>query len=104
MVYPSWWRGVLSKAWYSCAAFWHNYIHHGSLRLIPLRPIGLPHDGESFLDGSPSDCADRLEGLRALGYTVPQYAIDELREEAASATAWRPDSAHLPHHVGARRA
>lgn len=45
-------------------------------------PIGLPHDGESFNDDTASECADRLERLRALGYVVPQYAIDALREEA----------------------
>lgn len=44
-------------------------------------PIGLPHDGESFNDGSPSECAMRLERLRDMGYNVPQYAIDALREE-----------------------
>jgi len=44
-------------------------------------PIGLPHDGESFDDPSPGDCADRLESLRAEGYVVPQYAIDALRGE-----------------------
>jgi hypothetical protein len=45
--------------------------------------ITLPHAGESFLDDTPGACADRLLMLRALGYTVPQYAIDELRMEAA---------------------
>ena len=43
--------------------------------------IGLPHDGESFNDVTANDCADRLERLRAIGYRVPQYAIDALREE-----------------------
>jgi len=43
--------------------------------------IGLPHDGESFNDSTPGECADRLESLRAMGYVVPQYAIDALREE-----------------------
>jgi hypothetical protein len=47
-----------------------------------LEPIGLPHDGESFNDPTPGDCADRLEALRALGYHVPQHAIDTLRAEA----------------------
>jgi len=42
--------------------------------------IGLPHDGETFVDETPDECADRLEGLRGLGYVVPQYAIDALRE------------------------
>lgn len=48
------------------------------------KPIGLPHDGESFNDDTASECADRLERLRALGYNVPQRAIDALREEAAA--------------------
>ena len=46
-------------------------------------PIGLPHDGRTFDDPSPGACADRLESLRALGYQVPQHAIDALREECA---------------------
>lgn len=49
--------------------------------------IGLPHDGECFLDCSPGECADRLEGLQALGYRVPGYAIDALREEQAERDA-----------------
>ena len=44
-------------------------------------PIGLPHDGKSFNDETPGECANRLEKLRALGYNVPQYAIDVLRKE-----------------------
>lgn len=40
------------------------------------------HDGETFTDDTPGECADTLERLRAAGYNVPQYAIDELREEA----------------------
>lgn len=46
------------------------------------RKIGLPHDGADFCECSASACADRLECLRAMGYTVPQYAIDCLRNEA----------------------
>lgn len=46
-----------------------------------LVPIGLPHDGESFCDATPGECADRAESLRALGYRVPQYAIDQLRRD-----------------------
>jgi hypothetical protein len=44
--------------------------------------IGLPCDGESFNDETASECAERLESLRDMGYHVPQYAIDALREEA----------------------
>lgn len=49
----------------------------------PYEPIGLPHDGESFEHATPDECAENLERLQALGYNVPQYAIDALREEAA---------------------
>ena len=45
-------------------------------------PLGLPFDGETFDDSTPGEMADRLEWLRGLGYRVPQYAIDRLREEA----------------------
>ena len=40
-----------------------------------------PLAGQSFNDSTPGECADRLEALRAAGFNVPQYAIDELREE-----------------------
>lgn len=50
----------------------------------PRVAIGLPHDGQSFQEPDASACADRLEYLRGLGYVVPQYAIDALREEAAN--------------------
>jgi hypothetical protein len=49
--------------------------------------IDLPHAGETFSDPTPAACADRLEELRALGYVVPQYAIDALREEAKEQAA-----------------
>jgi hypothetical protein len=44
--------------------------------------IELPYAGESFNDDTAGECADRLEELRDIGYIVPQYAIDALREEA----------------------
>lgn len=44
-------------------------------------PIGLPHDGDTFNDDTPGECATRLVGLRGMGYIVPQYAIDALRQE-----------------------
>lgn len=46
-------------------------------------PIGLDHDGETFRDDTAGECADRLTELKAMGYNVPQRAIDALREEAA---------------------
>lgn len=48
---------------------------------IPIVPIGLSEDGKSFVDDTPGEAADRLETLRAMGYRVPQHAIDVLREE-----------------------
>ena len=46
------------------------------------RAIGLPHDGDDFLDDDAEACAERLEYLKVTGYIVPQKAIDALREEA----------------------
>ena len=46
-----------------------------------MNDIGLPCDGESYNDASPGECADRLQGLKAMGYDVPDEVIDELREE-----------------------
>lgn len=51
--------------------------------------IGGEHDGESFTDDTPGECADRLEYLRTCGYNVPQYAIDELREEEEAVSQGR---------------
>jgi hypothetical protein len=47
----------------------------------PLVEIGLEHDGETFNDDTAGECANRLESLRSLGYIVPQYAIDALRND-----------------------
>jgi len=49
------------------------------------KSIGLPEDGNSFSDATPGECADRLEHLRSLGYHVPDYAIQSLREESKEA-------------------
>jgi hypothetical protein len=46
-----------------------------------LEPIGLPHDGEQFVDDTPGECADRLEFLAYMGYNIPQSAIDALRTQ-----------------------
>lgn len=81
MSYPSRWHAVAAWLIFGFAAFWHNRVHMASLRLIPLRPIGKAHDGESFNDDTPTACAERLEQLRAVGYVVPQEAIDALRSE-----------------------
>ena len=48
----------------------------------PMEDLAAPSAGKSFNDPTPGECADRLEALRAEGLMVPQYAIDDLREEA----------------------
>ena len=44
-------------------------------------PIGLPHDGESFRDGSLNEFRERLLTLRQIGYRFPDDVISEVDEE-----------------------
>lgn len=81
MKYPNWRNRLAAKFVFGLWSFWENRIHMASLKLIPLRDIGGRYDGETFNDESALDCADRLIWLRAEGYTVPDHAIDALREE-----------------------
>lgn len=53
------------------------------LKAAALVPIGLPHDGASFRDPTPRECAARLRCLAAVGYRVPADAIAALDQEAA---------------------
>lgn len=69
-------------AWVERDNILHELIDHHSEVL----PIGLPLDGEDFTDATAGECADRAEELRALGYLVPQYSIDNLRAEHDGAT------------------
>ena len=52
------------------------------MQAAELVPIGLPHDGKTFKDGSPAECWGTLVMLKTTGYHVPQYALDELYEES----------------------
>ena len=45
-------------------------------------PIGLPVDGQSFNDPTLPEFLNRLLWLRALGYYVPQFAIDAVQDES----------------------
>jgi hypothetical protein len=47
------------------------------------KPIGLPHDGETFCASSASECADLVELLIRTGYHAPASVVMTLREEAA---------------------
>lgn len=43
--------------------------------------IDLPYAGESFEEWSAEEAVERLVALQELGYHVPQYAIESIREE-----------------------
>lgn len=64
------------------AEIWDKRIHKPSLRLIPVRKIGLPMDGKSYWAPEAEHCAIQLRRLRSFGYRVPQSAIDALEEDA----------------------
>lgn len=80
VTYPTIFHSFAAGCFYRVYALWHR-LSMWSLRVIPVRQIGLPIDGETFSDDTAAACADRLESIRALGYYVPQYAIDALRAE-----------------------
>src|SRR5574337_47846 len=46
-----------------------------------LLPIGLPHDGETFIDNSLKDMLERVLWLKSLGYIVPDLVINAVMEE-----------------------
>lgn len=46
-----------------------------------MEPIKLEGAGQSFNDETAEECAQRLERLRALGFRVPECALEGLREE-----------------------
>lgn len=79
--YPSRWHRRAAAVTNYIAWMW-NGLSMWSVRISPLKEIGLPHDGDQFCDDTAGECADRLESLRALGYHVPESAIKALREEA----------------------
>ena len=48
-----------------------------------LVPIGLPHDGESFHDGTLTGLLVRLVELARIGYRIPSYVFQRIRDEIA---------------------
>lgn len=51
------------------------------LKDAPLIPIGLPHYGESFNDGSLEAFKARLTMLKGVGYNVPPYVFETIDDE-----------------------
>jgi hypothetical protein len=52
-----------------------------ALENATLEPIGGPHDGESFIDSTAKECAERVEALRAAGYRCPDDVVAVLLSE-----------------------
>lgn len=76
------------RYWVASRLSWLTYrIQMRYLDLAPRRALGLAFDGKSFDDSDAAACADRLEWLRLQGYRVPQFAIDNLRDEDREARA-----------------
>ena len=66
------------------AAYWERYnASMAELDGIPLEPIGLLHDGDSFNDPTLEAFRDRLTMLKEAGYTVPDYVFEAIAEEIA---------------------
>lgn len=51
------------------------------LKNIKLKPIGLPHDGETFNDETIEKFLERIIYLKSIGYSVPDSVIYNIREE-----------------------
>lgn len=49
----------------------------------PREPIAMPHAGETFVDPTAEALITRLEDLVRLGYRIPTYVFDVLRNEIA---------------------
>lgn len=82
VVYPSWRHKMAARIVYGIWGRWRR-LSMWSVGIIPLRDIGLPHDGETFSDETIAECIERLEALCRLGYHVPKSALAALRQEAA---------------------
>lgn len=54
------------------------------LKTAERTPIGLLHDGESFVNDTLEGFLDTLLTLRAAGYRFPDSMLDEVREEIAA--------------------
>jgi hypothetical protein len=66
---------VWSRAW-----MWSNSLQMLYLDHAPRRSLTLPHAGGSFSDPTGPACAERVRGLIALGYRVPDGVVDALEE------------------------
>lgn len=56
------------------------------MKLAKRVPIGLSRDGETFSDPDLASFLARVVSLKDEGYRVPDYVLDEIREEIAKET------------------
>ena len=66
---------------------WHE-IHNKQLDLLEnaeYEPIGLPYDNETFNDPDLQSFLERVISLKGMGYHVPNYVIEDIKEELATA-------------------
>lgn len=64
-----------------CAGGWTTHV---AANRGEKGPIDLEYAGSRFNHPTALLCATNLEKLKEMGYLVPQYAIDNLKEENAS--------------------
>ena len=85
---PPEWRDIGETPGESGAAFWQAQADYRA-RLEACRrvPIALPHDGDYRLIGTWNEVQDYVTGLKALGYNVPGWVIDEIAGEIDDAAA-----------------
>jgi hypothetical protein len=54
-------------------------------------PIGLPCDGQTFIDESLASFRDRLTMLRGAGYHFPHHVMSDVETEVAAVVPQRVD-------------
>jgi len=55
--------------------------HMDAVGKSELVPIGFPEDGQSFNDPDLESFLETVKSLKAIGYHVPDYVIEEIQEE-----------------------
>ena len=79
-IYPSRAHKAASRLVWWLWTQWHK-VSMWSVRTWPTRKINLPGAGESFVDDTPGECAQRLRELKSRGFFVPDHAIRLLEIE-----------------------
>jgi hypothetical protein len=70
------------------AGFWEAWAGYAeAVDASHLIPIGGPHDGEHTVFSTWSDLSVYVIGLKAAGYQVPAWVIEEIEEEVKEAVA-----------------